>query len=65
MKTDIQLTKDVLAELEWEPSVSTWSIGVEVKDVIVTLAGHLDSHPEKISAEYATQRVVGMKGLNR
>ena len=43
MKTDSQLQKDVLAELKWEPSVNAAQIGVEVKDGIVTLAGHVSS----------------------
>ena len=43
MKTDSQLQKDVLAELKWEPSVNAAQIGVEVKDGVVTLAGHVSS----------------------
>ena len=31
MKTDIQLQRDVLTELAWEPSVNSSQIGVEVK----------------------------------
>lgn len=51
MKTDSELQKDVVAELEWEPSVNAAAIGVEVKDGIVTLAGHVDSYAEKFAAE--------------
>ena len=40
-KSDSQLQKDVLAELSDEPSVRASDIGVEVKDGIVTLAGHV------------------------
>ncbi|MFM9925224.1 BON domain-containing protein [Variovorax sp. H27-G14] len=40
-KTDSQIQYDVLAELAWEPSVDAASIGVEVHDGIVTLAGHV------------------------
>ena len=46
MKTDIQVQQDVLAELKWEPSVNVADIGAEVKDGIVTLAGHVDSYVE-------------------
>ncbi len=63
MKTDQQVQKDVLAELLWEPSVSAANIGVEVKDGIVTLAGHVNSFAEKWDAERAAQRVVGVKAL--
>ena len=44
MKTDTQLQQDVIAELKWEPSVNAAQIGVEVKDGIVTLAGHVSSY---------------------
>jgi osmotically-inducible protein OsmY len=63
MKTDTQVQRDVLAELKWEPSVNAAQIGVEVKDGIVTLAGHVSSYAEKWDAERATQRVSGVKGL--
>ena len=63
MKTDTQLQQDVIAELQWEPSVNAAQIGVEVKDGIVTLAGHVSSYAEKWSAEHAAQRVSGVKAL--
>ncbi len=63
MKTDIQLQKDVTAELSWEPSIHAAQIGVEVKDGIVTLAGHVSSYAEKWDAERAAQRVAGVKAL--
>ena len=63
MKTDSQLQLDVLAELKWEPSVNAAQIGVEVKDGIVTLAGHVSSYAEKYGAENAAQRVSGVKAL--
>ena len=63
MKTDSQLQQDVLDELKWEPEVEASRIGVEVKDGIVTLAGHVDSFAQKWSAECAAQRVSGVKGV--
>lgn len=63
MKTDSQLQQDVLAELKWEPSVHASEIGVEVKDGVVTLAGHVGSFSEKWNAERAAQRVSGVKAL--
>ena len=52
-----------MAELKWEPAVHAEQIGVEVKDGIVTLAGHVDSFPAKWNAERAAQRVSGVKAL--
>jgi osmotically-inducible protein OsmY len=63
MKTDKQVQQDVIAELSWEPSVNAAQIGVEVKDGIVTLAGHVASYAEKWNAERAAQRVSGVKAL--
>ena len=63
MKTDTQLQHDVLAELKWEPSVNAAQIGVEVKDGIVTLAGHVNTYAEKWDAERAAKRVSGVKAL--
>ena len=63
MKTDTQLQQDVIAELKWEPSVNAAQIGVEVKDGIVTLAGHVNSYSDKWGAERAAQRVSGVKAL--
>jgi osmotically-inducible protein OsmY len=63
MKTDSQLQKDVIAELAWEPSVHAAQIGVEVKDGVVTLEGHVATYTEKWNAELATQRVAGVKAL--
>jgi osmotically-inducible protein OsmY len=63
MKTDTQLQSDVIAELGWEPSIHSEAIGVEVKDGIVTLAGHVGSYAEKLEAERATMRVFGVKAL--
>ncbi|SOE87643.1 Osmotically-inducible protein OsmY, contains BON domain [Burkholderia sp. YR290] len=63
MKSDMQLKKDVEQELEWDPSITAAGIGVEVRDRIVTLAGHLGSFAEKLAARCAAQRVEGVKGV--
>ncbi|MEO6278213.1 BON domain-containing protein [Roseateles sp.] len=63
MKSDSQLQQDVMAELQWEPSVHATRIGVEVKDGIVTLAGQVDSSAEKWNAERAAQRVSGVMAI--
>jgi osmotically-inducible protein OsmY len=63
MKTDTQLQQDVMAELRWDPSIEAEQIGVEVKDGVVTLAGHVDNYLSKFNAEQATLRVYGVKAL--
>jgi osmotically-inducible protein OsmY len=52
-----------MAELEWEPSVHGTQVGVEVKDGVVILSGHVDSFPEKWEVERAALRVSGVKAL--
>jgi osmotically-inducible protein OsmY len=63
MKTDSQLQHDVLAELKWEPSINAAQIGVEVKNGVVTLAGHVERYADKWNAERAAQRVAGVLAL--
>jgi osmotically-inducible protein OsmY len=63
MKTDAQLRADVLAELEWDPSVPTNQVGVTVKDGIVTLTGHLDNFAQEAEIERAVRRVSGVRAL--
>lgn len=63
MKTDSQLQKDILAELEWDPSVEHGHIGVAVSNGVATLSGHVKSYAEKMAAEKAARRVAGVRGL--
>src|SRR5574339_790490 len=53
MKTDMELQRDVLDEIAWEPSVAVPEIGVTVYDGIVTLSGSVDNLPAKWAAENA------------
>ncbi|WEK43204.1 MAG: BON domain-containing protein [Candidatus Sphingomonas colombiensis] len=62
-KTDNQLQHDVIAELDWEPSVDATDIGVAVHEGVVTLSGFVKSYPEKKAAEKATRRVAGVKAI--
>lgn len=62
-KTDGELQRDVMDELEWEPSVDHAQIGVTVNDGVVTLSGTVKSYPEKLAAEKATQRVAGVRAI--
>ncbi len=63
MKTDTQLQHDVLAELEWEPSIDASQIGVAAKEGVVTLTGSVASYAEKMTAEQVTKRVYAVKAL--
>ena len=63
MKTDTQLKKEVVDELEWDPSIQAQRVGVAVKDGVVVLTGQLDSFAEKDAVEAAVQRVAGVKAI--
>ena len=63
MKTNLQLQRDVLEELEYDPSVDAAEIGVIAKDGIVTLTGKVKTYAEKSSAARAAERVSGVKGV--
>lgn len=63
MKTDGELQRDVIAELDWEPSVDPADIGVSVVDGVVTLNGFVKSFAEKLAAERAVRRVAGVNAI--
>ncbi len=63
MKTDIQIQKDVMEELRWEPFLNESEIGVAVKNGIVTLSGLVDTYSKKLAAEKAAKRVAGVKAV--
>jgi osmotically-inducible protein OsmY len=62
-KTDRRLRDDVIAELEWEPSIASEHIGVAVEDGVVSLSGHVASYAEKTVAEKAVLRIDGIKAV--
>jgi len=63
MKNDTQLQHDVLAELEWEPSIEASQIGVAAKDGVVALTGSVASYADKMTAERMVKRVYGVKAV--
>jgi osmotically-inducible protein OsmY len=63
MKTDGQLQHDVLAQLEWEPSVEASHIGVTAKDGGVTLTGSVATYAEKMRAEEVTKKLYGVMAV--
>jgi osmotically-inducible protein OsmY len=63
MKSDTQLQRDVMNELQWEPTIQATEIGVAVKDGVVTLSGHVDSYAKKTATERAVKRVSGVRAV--
>jgi osmotically-inducible protein OsmY len=64
MNDDLELRRNVEAELQWEPTVPAATLGVAVKDGVVTLTGFfVDSLPAKWAAERAVKRVLGVRAV--
>lgn len=63
MRSDLELKRDVEAELACDRSILPASIGVEVSNGVVTLSGHPASYAAKLAAQRATARVAGVRGI--
>jgi osmotically-inducible protein OsmY len=63
MKTNVELQKDVIEELAWDPLVPEGRVGVAVNDGVVTLTGHLDTYAEKVAVKHAVERVTGVTSI--
>lgn len=63
MKSDIEIQKDVIEQLKWEPFLNASQIGVAVKNGIVTLSGQVDTYSKKILAEKTVKKVTGVKAI--
>lgn len=63
-RTDASIREAVIAELKWDPKITTPDdIAVATKDGVVTLTGFVHSYWEKDAAEKAAKRVYGVKGI--
>jgi osmotically-inducible protein OsmY len=60
---DKLIRQDVIAELDFEPSIDAANIGVAVDNGIVTLTGHVGSFAQRVAAEKAVRRVRGVRGV--
>lgn len=63
MKSDMQLHKDVIEEVRWDPRVNEAEIAVSAKDGVVTLTGSVETYAQKYSAERAVERVAGVRAV--
>jgi osmotically-inducible protein OsmY len=63
MKTDMDLQKDVAAELKWEPRLKEDEIGIAVRDGVVTLTGSVPDYVQRRVAARAAERVSGVRAV--
>ena len=62
-RSDVDLARDVIAEIDWDPRLDGFDIQVDVADGIVTLTGVVDSWARRRAAEVAVRRVVDALSL--
>jgi osmotically-inducible protein OsmY len=63
VRSDEDIQRDVLAELDWDPRLAPNEIGVIAKDGVVTLTGWVDSYLKRWAAEEAAHRVRGVRAV--
>jgi osmotically-inducible protein OsmY len=63
MRSDIDIKRDVEAELRWNPDIDATDIAVSVKDGVVTLSGFVRSYAQKFEAEQTAKRVSGVRAV--
>jgi osmotically-inducible protein OsmY len=63
VRTDKDIQKDVLAELDWDPEVDSTDVGIEVDEGVVTLTGTVDTFWKKWAAERAALRVDSVRAV--
>lgn len=62
-KSDATLHGDVLAALQFEPSLNETRIAINVRKGVITLLGKVDSYADKATAERVVRRVDGVRGI--
>jgi len=58
-----QLQHEVLAELEFDPSVDATKLGIMAEDGVITLTGHVPTFSDKWNAERVVKRVHGVRAV--
>lgn len=63
MRSDDEIRKDVLEELDRDPQIGARDIAVALRDGVVTLAGFVRSPGERARAEAIAERIGGVGGI--
>lgn len=62
-RSDEEIQRDVLDELQWEARVQPNEVGVVVNGGVVTLTGWVDSYAKKWAAERTAHRLRGVRAV--
>lgn len=63
IKSDLQLQRDVIEELRWDPAIGRTEVGVACRDGVITLSGNVDSFSRRFTIVKAAERVSGVKAV--
>jgi osmotically-inducible protein OsmY len=63
MRSDLDIKRDVEAELQSNPDIDATDIAVAVRNGVVTLTGYVRSYAQKWEAEQTAKRVAGVVGV--
>ncbi|MFI5850456.1 BON domain-containing protein [Micromonospora chalcea] len=63
VRTDQQIQRDVLAELDWDAQTRAAEVAVTVDRGVVTLAGRVDSYARRWAVERCAHRVRGVRAV--
>jgi osmotically-inducible protein OsmY len=62
-RSDTDIQKDIISEIQWEPSLRNDDVAIAVRDGVVTLAGFVDSYADKWRAERIASGIKGVKAI--
>jgi osmotically-inducible protein OsmY len=60
---DLEVQRNVLAEIRWDPSIDDSQITVSAVEGVVTLKGHVQVYAEKHAAEEVAKHVHGVRAI--
>jgi osmotically-inducible protein OsmY len=63
MRTDAELEQEAMSELRGTPNSDTKDIALKVQRGVVVLTGFARAYRDKLSAEDAVRRIVGVRGI--
>ncbi|HUN75955.1 MAG TPA: BON domain-containing protein [Steroidobacteraceae bacterium] len=63
MRSDIEIKRDIEAELKWSPEVDETDVAVQVTDGVAALTGYLPNGFQRHQAETAAKRVAGVRAV--
>jgi osmotically-inducible protein OsmY len=59
-RNDLELMRQVARELRWDTRIGLAPVKVDVEDAVATLTGSVSSYAQKLAAQEAAHRVVGV-----